>query len=116
MIYSHEALRHSLATLAYRASKAVRGAPASFAGFETTGGARTPVQILAHMGDLMDWGLALSQGKSVWHDSTPLPWDREVARFFATVTTWDEFLATGVPLGQPAERLFQGAIADALNH
>ena len=40
-------LRHTLATLAYRAGKAVRGAPAGFAGFSAGAGSRTPAQILA---------------------------------------------------------------------
>ena len=46
-------LRHTLATLAYRGGKAVCGAPASaeFRASETT---RTPGQILAHIGDLLD--------------------------------------------------------------
>jgi hypothetical protein len=33
---------------------------------------RTPAKILAHVGDLMDWGLAMSEGRREWHDSAPL--------------------------------------------
>src|SRR5512146_2450201 len=116
MTYSHETLRHCLATVAYRAAKSVRGAPeefGSFTAFETT---RTPAQILAHMGDLMDWGLAMSRGKPAWHNSSPLPWKQEIDRFFAALTTWDRFLASGEPLQYDAEKLFQGPIADAINH
>ncbi len=107
-------LRHTLATLAYRAGKAVRGAPPEFAEF--AGGTRTPVQILAHMGDLFDWAAGLADGRHDWHDSTALPWDREVARFFAVVDAFDKRLATGAPLAQAAEKLFQGPVADALTH
>ena len=39
-------LRHTVATLAYRGGKAVRGAPASFASFQAGPGTRTPGQIL----------------------------------------------------------------------
>jgi hypothetical protein len=46
----------------------------------------------------------------------PLPWDREVARFFAALEAFDAYLASERPLGGPAERLFQGPIADALTH
>ena len=53
-------LRHTLATLAYRGGKAVRGAPDSFAGF--AGAGRTPAQILAHVGDLFDWALSIARG------------------------------------------------------
>ena len=47
-------LRHTLATLAYRGGKAVRGAPDSFGAFHLAATSRTPVQILAHVGDLLD--------------------------------------------------------------
>jgi hypothetical protein len=39
-----------------------------------------------------------------------------VARFFAALAAFDQRLATGLPLGSSAERLFQGPIADALTH
>ena len=107
-------LRHTLATLAYRAGKALRGAPPEFATF--AGAARTPVQILAHMGDLFDWALCLADGRHDWHNFTPQPWDQEVERFFTALEAFDLRLASGVALGYPAERLFQGPIADALTH
>jgi len=116
MLTEHPFLRHTLATLAYRGSKAVRGAPPEFAEFQAAPGLRTPVQILAHMGDLMDWGLSMSRGKAVWNDSKPIHWDDEVERFFSAVTSWDELLATGTPLATPWERIFQGSMADALTH
>lgn len=107
-------LRHTLATVAYRGGKAVRNAPPEFAGF--AGAVRTPAQILAHVGDLLDWGLSIAEGKQRWQDSKPLPWDKEVERFFAGLKAFDNFLATDKPLAAPAERLFQGPVADALTH
>jgi hypothetical protein len=109
-------LRHTVATLAYRAAKTVRGAPPEFAGFRASATSRTPVQILAHMGDLFDWALTMADGKAVWHDATPLPWDEEVARFFAALERFDARLATGRPLANPATKVFAGPIADALTH
>src|SRR5271169_3407291 len=73
-------MRHSLATLAYRAGKTLRGAPPEFADF--SGAGRTPAQILAHMGDLFEWALSVARGQQVGRDSKPLAWDREVERFF----------------------------------
>ena len=107
-------LRHTVAALAYRAGKALRGAPPEFANF--AGATRTPVQILAHMGDLFDWAVGLADGRHAWQDSAPRPWDQEVARFFAALEVFDRRLANGEELGFPAERLFQGPIADALTH
>jgi hypothetical protein len=111
-----ELLRHTVATLAYRGGKAVANAPAGFDTFRVNESTRTPGEILAHIGDLLDWALSLAKGKQVWHNSTPLPWKDEVARFFAALTAFDSYLASDDPLGSPTEKLFQGPIADALTH
>ena len=107
-------LRHTLATLAYRGGKAVRNAPAEFADFEGTG--RRPVQILAHLGDLMDWALSMAQGKRGYRESQPLIWDEEVQRFFSALQRFDDYLASDEPVHAPIDKLFQGPIADALTH
>ena len=109
-------LRHTVATVAYRGGKAVRDAPASFAAFSGDGSNRTAVSILAHIGDLYDWALTQAKGAEAWNDSTPLPWDREVERFHATLQTFDDYLASEAPLAASPEQLFQGAIADSLTH
>jgi hypothetical protein len=109
-------LRHTLATLAYRAGKAMRGAPATFADYQACATTRTPVQILAHIGDLLGWGLSIAQGKQVWRDSAPLAWDQEVERFFAALRAFDDWLASSEVSDKVAEGLFQGAIADSLTH
>jgi hypothetical protein len=109
-------LRHTVATVAYRGGKTLRGAPAEFANFRQSPGSRTPIEILAHMGDLFDWALSMAQGRVEWHSSDPLPWDQEVARFFRTLAAFDGYVASGLPLGSPVEKLFQGPVADSLNH
>jgi hypothetical protein len=111
-----ELLRHGLATLAYRAGKAVREAPAGFADFHAGEGVRTPGQIMAHMGDLFDWALSTAKGKQVWRDSKPVPWEKEVERFFAALKSFDDFLASSATVEAPLEKLLQGPIADALTH
>ena len=111
-----ELLRHTVATLAYRGGKAVSNAPADFKDFRVAADARTPGEILAHIGDLLDWGLSIATGKQAWHNSTPLPWEEETARFFAALHAFDSYLASDQPLGSPVEKLFQGPIADALTH
>jgi hypothetical protein len=111
-----ELLRHTVATVAYRAGKAVRNAPAGFADFHAGEGVRTPGQILAHIGDLFDWALSIAKGKQAWRDSKPLPWEKEVERFFAALKSFDDFLASNAPVEAPLEKLFQGPIADALTH
>jgi len=109
-------LRHSLATLAYRAGKALRDAPPGFAEFRVGETSRTPAHILAHMGDLFDWALHMARGTQVWEDSEPLPWDREVERFFAALARLDAFLSSDEPMTGSVEMVFQGPVADALTH
>jgi hypothetical protein len=110
-------LRHSLATLAYRAGKTVRDTPAEFGAWRpATEPSRSAVEILAHMGDLMDWILRMLNGKPTWTTAEPLPWDREIERFFAAVKAVDDYLASGAPILWDPGKVFQGGIADALTH
>ena len=109
-------LRHALATLAYRGGKALRGAPPEFAAFSIGNPPRTPGQILAHMGDLLDWSISIVDGRETWYNSPPLAWEQGSARFFAALEAFDRRLASGAPLACPIEKLIQGPIADALTH
>jgi hypothetical protein len=111
-----EFLRHAVATLAYRGGKVLRDVPDSFASFRVGETTRTPSQILAHVGDLLDWAVSLATGKEEWHDATPLPWGQEVARFYDALNTLDTCLASDTPLSRPCEQIFQGPVADALAH
>ncbi len=116
MTDSRVSLRHTLATIAYRGGKAVRNPGPSFAEYSASETSRTPAKILAHIGDLMDWGLAMSEGRREWRDSAPLAWEQECERFFTALKKFDDYLASEKPLAVSAEKLFQSAIADALTH
>lgn len=109
-------LRHALATVAYRAGKTVRGTPEEFARYRSSPESPTPLEILAHMGDLMDWTLRTVQGEARWTTATPLPWEQEIARFFESLGALDRYLASDAPIAWDPGRLFQGGIADALTH
>jgi hypothetical protein len=106
-------LRHTVATLAYRGGKALRGAPPEFSAYQS---GRTPGQILAHICDLLDWAITLVNGKQAWHNSTPQSWEADTARFFVCLQAFDARLAQDEPLACEPERLFQGPVADALTH
>jgi len=109
-------LRHTVATLAYRAGKAVRGADGSFAAFKPGPSSRTPLEILAHMGDLLDWALSMAKGEPRWAGAAPQTWDMECGRFFTALKAFDDELASERPTRYELTRLFQGPIADALTH
>jgi hypothetical protein len=109
-------LRHAVATLAYRGGKALRDAPQGFRDYRIGEATRTPGEILAHVGDLLDWSIWMTRGEYRWHDSEPLDWQDEVDRFFARLEALDARLATEIDAGFPPEKIFQGPIADALTH
>lgn len=117
MTDEREALRHLLATIAYRGGKVLRGAPPDFGSVSAGADARTAVEILAHVGDLFDWGLALAaEGEHRWSETRSDDWDAQVERFFAGLAAVDAHLASSEPLARSAARLMQGPFADALTH
>jgi len=109
-------LRHLLATLAYRAAKVLREAPPDFARFSAGAGTRTPVQIVAHMGDLMGWATRLARGEYRWQAEGGDDWHQEVHRFFDGMAALDRLIASEVLPGNSADLLIQGPLADALTH
>lgn len=109
-------LRHALATLAYRASKALRDPPEDFGSFRAGPTTRTPVEIVGHLGDLMQWGLSIAEGEQRWTETRSDDWDDQVARFFESLGAFDAFLGSDHDLELPAPKLLQGPVADALTH
>ncbi|MGA3205384.1 MAG: hypothetical protein ABSF12_23045 [Bryobacteraceae bacterium] len=113
---ARELFRHALATLAYRGGKAFRGAPDGFSDFRIAPGSRTAGEILAHIGDLLDWALIMAKDKHVWHESAPQAWSQDVERFFAALAAFDAYVSSDAPMQAPFDKLFQGPVADALTH
>lgn len=113
---AHLPLRHAVATLAYRAAKPLRNVPAEFSSFRAAPGSRSAGEILAHLGDLLDWALSQAQGKQRWRNSKPQAWQEDSDRFFAALKAFDDYLAASSAVHHPPERLFQGAVADSLTH
>ena len=109
-------LRHLVATVAYRGGLAITDAPPDFAPFHPHETTRTPGEILAHIGDLLEGSFYLLKGEMVYLTSKPLPWTQEVTRFFCAVKQLDSYLASEAPLAIEVERLIQGPVGDALTH
>jgi hypothetical protein len=116
MDLKREVLRHMVATVAYRGGVAIRDASERFATFRAQETTRTPGEIMAHIGDLLEGSLYLLKGEMVFLTSTPLPWKDEIRRFFSAAKALDAYLATDEPLAYPVEKLVQGPIGDALTH
>ena len=111
-----DVLRHMVATVAYRGGLAVTDATLDFATFRIHETTRTPGEILAHIGDLLEGSFHLLKGEMVFLTSEPLAWNEEVARFFKAVNQLDSYLASEAPLALPVEKLVQGPVGDALTH
>jgi hypothetical protein len=109
-------LRHTIATLAYRGGKAVRGVPESFSTFKIGDHPKTPGGILAHIGDLLDWALTMCDGKPVWKNSGPQAWSKDAERFHEGLRRLDARISGGGDLAASSGAIFQGPIADALTH
>ncbi len=111
-----ELLRHVVATVAYRCGVAVVDAPENFTVFRVNETSRTPGELLAHIGDLLEGSHHLVRGELVYLASSPSPWREEVSRFFSAVKGFDSYLASDAPLACPVEKLIQGPVGDALTH
>jgi hypothetical protein len=110
-----ELMRHALAVLAYRGGKPLRGAKPEFATFDT-GAGHTPLLILAHLGDLMDWALTHARGEPKWVSGPVGPLDESAARFFVSLAALDAYLASDANVHCDLKRLLAGPVADALTH
>jgi len=111
-----ELLRHLVATVAFRGRVAVADATADFGDFRADKTTRSPVEILAHIGDLMTGSKYLMKGEFVELLSAPMSWNNEIQRFSASIADLDAFLATDLPLVFPVEKFVQGPVGDALTH
>src|SRR4029079_5397816 len=109
-------LRHATATLAYRGGKTLRGAPPEVAHFKAGPTSRTPLEILTHIGDLLEVSGARLRGPAQWKEATPDSWESQVARFHAALAPIDDALASGAPIDVSFEKWYQGPFADALTH
>ena len=109
-------LRHLAATLAYRAAKVLRDVPTDFAARQFGTATRQPVRIVAHLADLMAWGVTLARGGYHWKAAGSTDWAVEVRRFFDQLAALDRELETCELSADAMEKLIQGPLADALTH
>jgi hypothetical protein len=113
---ARQMLRHTVATLAYRGAKVIRGVSDEVAGFQVGATSRTPQQILWHVCDLVDWAYHLATDGRRYMESSPAAWADLESRFFGNLKLLDDALASGDSLVTSPGQIFQGPIADALTH
>ncbi|MDM7916901.1 MAG: hypothetical protein QUU85_16800 [Candidatus Eisenbacteria bacterium] len=111
--------RHAVATLAYRGTRSLRDCPEDFAAFragDPAARSRSAIEILAHVGDLLEWAARLARGEQGWRPQPPVSWEHDVDRFYEGLRALDEALAADAIPTYPIETIFQGPISDALTH
>ena len=111
-----QALRQVVATIAYRAAKVLRDVPDGFEATSCGPNTRRPVQIVAHMADLMTWGVTIARGDIKWSAGGSADWQTEVQRFFDGLAALDAQLAGAELTDTSIEQLIQGPLADTFTH
>ncbi|MCC6150398.1 MAG: hypothetical protein IT461_09135 [Planctomycetes bacterium] len=115
-----ELIRHFIATLSYRLTKAAAGAPENFGAFKQ-GEARAPVEVLHHINDMLRFanGRFRAQATQIIAKGT---WVDELNVFKQQLCDLDHALLElplkGVLNGKPMtlEHLFQGPLCDCMTH
>lgn len=108
-------LRHFLAAIAYRAQKALRDAPDSYADFDAGMHVRTPHELVRHMTGVLGYARTLFSG-GVWRPPMLPSFREEVARLHDVIEDLGRLIERG---GEPSirpEQLLQGPLADAMTH
>jgi hypothetical protein len=109
-------LRHFLAALAYRTRKVLAGAPRDFANFDAGNGVRKPVEILSHMSGVLKHAHSFFSTGEVAEFPVG-EWEKEIRRFFKTLSDLDRSLELGSELkGRNENQLLQGPLSDAMTH
>jgi hypothetical protein len=116
MSETRQFLRHATATIAYRGAKVLRGAPPEFAHYKAGPSTRTPLEILSHIGDLLEVAAARLRGPTQWREAPLETWERQTARFHAALASIDAALAADASIEAPLDKWYQGPFADALTH
>jgi hypothetical protein len=109
-------LRHFLASLEYRCTKAIEDAPSLYPALSLGHGVRTPHEILIHMNTVLRYALCV-----VTHSENVKlaegTWEDEKQKFHFIIKSLDEALSSELPVQEDmAERLLQGPLSDAMTH
>lgn len=111
-----EMLRHFLATLAYRVTKALRDAPPNFPGFRVAVQVRTPHELVCHMTNVLGYARTHFVGGH-WPSRIPTNFQTDVRAFHEMLADLSERLHGDQPLLNTTEEQFlQGPFSDAMTH
>lgn len=115
MSEAREFIAHYLGAIAYRAQKALRGAPTNFGKFRAMSGVRTPAELVRHMTSVLGYARAFFVG-GTYHPE-PLPTlEAEVSRFHEMLESLSELIERGAFERITPRQLLQGPLSDVMSH
>jgi hypothetical protein len=110
-----ELLRHFLASIAYHATKAIKGAPDSYPELDVGKGVRTPRSILHHITGVLSYAHSFYEHYETTHFEDR-SWDGEMKHFYETLSKMDKSFQEKGPDGVSEEQLLQGPLSDSMAH
>jgi len=109
-------LRHFLAALKYRCSKAIHNVREGYPSYRAGNGVRSPHEILSHISFVLRCAQSVFNVDIELHKE-PRTWEEEVEQFYIEVENLNNYLLKGLPdRDRIAEKLLQGPLADAMTH
>ncbi len=115
MSSTSEMLRHFLASIAYRATKAIKNPPKTYPTFHLGKGAKTPLRILHHITGVLTYAHSFFEH----YDTTRFKaksWDAEIDEFYSILSKLDKSIREKNPNEVTEEQLLQGPLSDAMTH
>ncbi len=109
-------LRHLLRTIQCRMNGVIADAPAEFGAFAIGSSARTPVEILSHVADVLSFTIDQVSPGSFSFEQRRGDWPEQARRYRAALYSLDRGLSKQDISESSAQRLMQGPIADVLTH
>lgn len=109
-------LRHLLASLKYRCSKAITNVQENYPIFEVGGDVRKPIEILSHISCVLRHAQSIFDKDIKIHEDLE-SWEEEVEKFYKEIKALDRYISSGLPDEEKIlEKLLQGPLSDTMAH
>lgn len=110
-----EMLRHFLASIAYRATKAIKNAPDNYPTFNLGKGVKTPLRILHHITGVLTYAHSFFEHYETTHFEVK-SWSAEINELYKILSKLDVSIQEKNPNKVTEEQLLQGPFSDAMTH
>ncbi len=108
-------LRHFIASIAYRATKAMKNAPDTYPNLYIGKGVRTPIRILHHITGVLTYAHSFFEHYDTTYSDIK-SWNEEVDEFYNILSKLDKSLKEDIPSKVTKEQLLQGPLSDSMAH